>query len=67
MGNFMFCAVFDDMEDIFEDNILIAESKLLSSFPNSQLLIQGFHASCQIEELLAYVKNDLPSRHLSIF
>ena len=63
----MFCAVFDDMEDIFEDNILIAESKLLSSFPNSQLLIQGFHASCQIEELLAYVKNDLPSRHLSIF
>ena len=42
----MFCAVFDDMEDIFEDNILIAESKLLSSFPNSQVFIQGFHALC---------------------
>ena len=42
----MFCVVFDDMEDIFEDSILIAESKLLSPFPNSQVLFQGFHALC---------------------
>ena len=67
---------FEALRDIIATNIdilMVAETKIVSSFPKGQFLIDGFAAPYRLDRnkngggLLVYVRNDIPSQLLTSF
>ena len=67
---------FKNMSSLISENVeilIVAETKLDSSFPTAQFLIPGFHQPFQLGinrqscSLLVYVKGSIPARVLTSF
>ena len=65
---------FENLQEVIKENVdilAIAETKIDSSFPKSQFLLNGFHNPYRLDVtknsggILVYVKSRLPSRRLT--
>ena len=66
---------FESVKHIIEENvdiILFFETKLNDTFPDSQFLIKGFHASYRLDRtdkgggILLFVRAHIPSRKINV-